>query len=229
MSRFTFSGADDPTWSPDGSELIYSTGDLFKKSAHGMKEPEPLLKSNMDKIPLDWSADGNYLLYAMHESATGSDLWVLPLQKASKPFPYLQSSFVEAHGQISPDVRWVAYSSDESGKYEIYVQSFPSPEQGKWKISSSGGTMPCWSKDGKELFFLSLDRKMMAVPISSTAAGLEPGIPAELFQTSAAAQFERRHRYVVSADGLRFGISTQTNESPPFITATLNWYLLIPQ
>ncbi len=230
MSRFTFSGADDPTWSPDGSEIIYSNGDLYKTSAIGTKKPELLLKSSMDKVPVDWSSDGKYLLYVMHEGSTGSDLWVLPLQKkGSKPFPFLQSPFVEAHGQISPDARWVAYASDESGKYEVYVQSFPSPEQGKWKISSNGGTMPRWRKDGKELFYLSLDRKIMAAPIVSTATGLEPGLPADLFQTNAFAQFERRNRYVVSPDGSRFGVSTQITESPPFVTAIVNWNLLIPQ
>ena len=229
MSRFTFSGADDPVWSPDGTEIIYSDGDLYRTSAIGTKKPELLVKSSMDKVPLDWSADGRYLLYIVHEGSTGSDLWVLPLQKDSKPFPFLQSPFVEAHGQISPDAKWVAYASDESGKYEIYIQSFPSPEQGKWKISSEGGTMPRWRKDGKELFYLSLDRKMMAVPIGSTAAGLGPGNPVTLFQTIAFAQFERRHRYVASADGSRFGVSTQINDTPPFVTAIVNWNQLIPK
>ncbi len=229
LSRFTFSGADDPTWSPDGSDIIYSTGDLYKKSALGTKEPELLLKSNMDKVPMDWSSDGKYLLYVTHESATGSDIWALPLEKGSKPFPLLQTSFVEAHGQISPDVRWIAYSSNESGKYEVYVQSFPSPEHGKWKISTNGGTMPRWSKDGKELFYLTPERKMMAVPISSTIAGLEPGIPVDLFQTRTAAQFERRHRYVVSADGSRFGISTWANEDPSYVDVIINWNQLVQQ
>ena len=229
MSRFTFSGADDPVWSPDGGDIIYSTGDLYRMSATGTRKPELLLKSSMDKVPEDWSSDGKYLLYLVHEGSTGSDLWVLPLQKGSKPFPFLQSPFVETHGQISPDISWVAYASDESGRYEVYVQSFPSPEQGKWKISSNGGTMPRWRKDGKELFYMSLDRKMIAAPIVSTATGLQPGVPAELFQTSVFAQYERRHRYIASSDGSRFGVSTQINENPPFVTVIVNWHILIPQ
>src|SRR5262249_12095065 len=140
---------------------------------------EALLKSSMDLYPTDWSRDGKLLLYTAVDPKSGRDLWVLPLDGERKPIPYLQTPFDEAQGQFSPDGRWVAYTSTDSGRPEIYVQPFPA-SGGKWQISTAGGVTPRWRADGKELFYISLDRKLMAVDITA-AAKFEAGIPRPLF------------------------------------------------
>jgi Tol biopolymer transport system component len=115
-------------------------------------------------FPSDWSSDGRFLTYYRTDPKTGLDIWVLPLDGDRKPFPLIQTEFNESQSQFSPDGRWVAYVSDETGGPQIYVQSFPKLT-GKWQVSTDGGTQPRWRHDGKELFYLALDQQLMAVTV----------------------------------------------------------------
>ena len=160
---------------------------------------------------------------------TKSDLWVLPLTgdaaPAGPPAPFLQTEFNERQGQFSPDTRWVAYVSDESGRPEIWVQRFPvsSSEGSKMRISVDGGDQPRWRRDGKELFYVSLDRKLMATDVSIGSA-LKPGITKALFAAPIQIGDETvdSFRWDVAAHGDRFLINTATTASEP-LTVVLNW------
>ena len=156
-TRFTFDDAIDatPIWSPDGSRVVFRSsrngaGDLFEKPASGAGNEQPLLVTPQSKSPLDWSRDGRVLLYAAQDDKTGSDLWALPLVGDRKPFAVVQTNFDEMQGQFSPDARWLAYASNESGRFEIYVRPFPEAG-GKWQVSTGGGTQPRWGRNGQEL------------------------------------------------------------------------------
>jgi hypothetical protein len=143
------------------------------------------------------------------------------LEGDKKAYPLLHSEFNEFHAHFSPDGRWFAYSSTESGKPEVYVQSFP-PAGGKWQVSTNGGAQPQWRRDGKELFYVAPDRKLMAVDVR-LGSSFEMGTPVALFQTQVSG-FTSPNRYAASADGQRFLInSTVQDASPTPITVILNW------
>src|SRR5262249_3839448 len=153
----------------------------------GAGTDELLLESDQTKAPADWSSDGRFLLFRSVDPQTGFDLWILPASGDKKPFPFLKTPFEERNGQFSPDGKWIAYQSNESGRFEIYVQPFPGPG-GKFQISSNGGAQPRWNKNGKEILYVSLDSKMMAAPVNLSPDGLSPdglslesGTPAALF------------------------------------------------
>jgi eukaryotic-like serine/threonine-protein kinase len=151
----------------------------------------------------------------------------LPLDGEKKPFTVVQTNFDERDGQFSPDGKWIAYQSNESGRVEIYVQAFPGPGR-KWgPISTNGGAQARWSRDGKELFYIALDDRLMAVPIQLASDGqaVEVGAPAPLFTThvGGALQSISMHHYMVSPDGQRFLMNTMTGESASPITLLLNW------
>jgi Tol biopolymer transport system component len=167
--------------------------------------------------PTDWSRDGRYIIWQTNRvSNRGNTVWVLPLFGGKKPFPYLQSNTNERFAKLSPDGQWLAYASDESKRSEIYVQTFPSPG-GKWQISTNGGNLPVWSRDGKELFYVSADRKMMAVEVKA-GPKFEPGVPKPLFDVRLAGA-----GYDVSKDG-RFLIPTQVEQGGTvLITVVVNW------
>lgn len=136
--------------------------------------------------------------------------------------PYLQTEFDTFQAGFSPDGRWVAYTSNESKRYEVYVQPFPAGS-GRWQISTEGGAQPQWSRSGRELFYLAPDRKLMAVPIRS-GAGFEPGSPRALFQTEVTGLVDARNHYVVAADGERFLVNTVVEEPPSApINVVVNW------
>jgi Tol biopolymer transport system component len=159
LSRFTFDAAteDDPVWSPDGSTILFSSTrngrfDLYRKVSSGAGNEELLFKSETEgKEGTDWSADGRFILFDQAASNGGTDIWILPLFGDGKPYPLLQSPFTEYQGHFAPDGKWFAYTSNESGRDEVYVQSFP-PSGGKWQVSTGGGAQPHWRRDGKELF-----------------------------------------------------------------------------
>src|SRR4029453_15396759 len=171
-SRFTFDPANEnnPVWSPDRSRILFSSSrggvtTLYQRLATGTGNDEALFNSAQPIAPLDWSEDGKFILYTEVSPKTDNDIWILPLFGDQKATPYLQNKFSEAQARFSPDGRWVAYTSNESGSFEVYVQSFP-PSGGKWQISTNGGSQPQWRHDGKELFFLGLDRKLTAVEVN---------------------------------------------------------------
>ena len=229
-TRFTFDAADDflPIWSPDGSRIAFvsdrdGAGNFFQKSASGAGNEELLLKTNERKWLSDWSRDGRFIIYTSLSPKTRTDLWVLPMTGEQKPVPFLQSPSNEDHARFSPDSRFVAYVSDESGKFEVYIQTFPA-SGGKWLISTNGGAQPRWRRDGKEIFYIAPDRKLMAVDVKSEGSTFEAGVPKALFQTHVISYPQPRNFYEVSGDGQRFVIITppeETNSAP--ITIVTNW------
>jgi Tol biopolymer transport system component len=222
-----------PAISPDGHVAFTSSwnavGDLYWMRADGVAGPEPLLvKSPTVKHANGFSPDGRFLIYDDH-TAMRQDLWILPTAAAAtgerKPIPFLVTQADETFGQFSPDGRWVAYSSDESGRREVYVQGFapdrsPAAAVGKWQMSTAGGDKPRWRKDGKELYYIAPDRKMMSVPVK-LGPPFEPGIAAPLFETRTVGFFP----YDVSPDG-RFLLATPAEAEAPTsspVTIVLNW------
>jgi Tol biopolymer transport system component len=225
-SRFTFDPTSDfqPVWSPDGSRIVFTsnragTFNLYQKIASGAGTDELLLKSANSKFPNDWSLDGQFLLYDDVDPKTKGDLWVLPMSGDRKPIPFLRTEFNERSAVFSPDGKWISYDSDESGKAEVYVQSFPA-SGAKWQISKVGGTLPRWRRDGKELFYLAADRKLMAVEVKLGPA-FQAGIPRPLFDSR---MDTANVRYTVTRDGQRFLIPTpivEASSTPP--TVVINW------
>src|SRR5262245_59074681 len=237
-SRFTFDAAQDqmPTWLSDGRRVVFASSrkgiwDLFEKPANGATDEQLLLATVQDKAPLDRSPDGGMLLYATQDPKTASDLWALPLTGQRKPFPVVQTSFDDIEGQFSPDGRWLAYASNESGRYEIYIRSF-TETSGKSLVSTAGGMQPRWGRNGTELYYVAPDARLMAVPIhvASDRRTVEAGVPVALFPTRLAsgvgviaANFNARAQYVVAADG-RFVMIVSVDESAaPPITIVHNW------
>ena len=232
-SRFTFEAPMNvnPVWSPDGSRIAFGAirggiSNLYQKASGGAGGDEVLLESSLNKFPLSWSPDGRFLLFVQLNPETGSDLCVLPLAGEKRPFPLANTVFDEDNGQFSPDGRWVAYQSNESGKNEIYVQSFPDPGS-KLLVSTGGGIAPRWRPDGKELFYIAPDSTLMAVPMQSTGEVLKPGVPAALFQTRIAlggTSVRQKHQYAVAPKGRRFLINASTSEptASPIVVVT-NW------
>ncbi len=212
-------------WSPDGSHIVFTSNrkghfDLYQKAADGAGSEELLLESSLDKYPSSFFPDGRFLLYYTNDPKTRTDLWVLPLSGDQKPFPFLPTEFIETNGQFSPDGRWIAYESDESRRREIYVAPFPGPG-GKRQISTAGGSYPRWRGDGKEIFYLALDNKLMAAEVNGQGATLEVGAVRPLFEARPAGA---GNVYDVTADGQRFLVNTAVEQkvSSP-ITLVINW------
>jgi serine/threonine protein kinase len=227
-TRFTLGGSNSNTaiFSPDGKRIVFQSNrngpfDLFWKPSNGGNE-EVLLKSADTKSPFNWSPGGEYLLYRSVDSKTGYDLWILPMTGNQKPTPVLNSRFDETLGQFSPDGRWIAYQSNKSGRFQVYVQPFPITGA-EWPISINGGTQPRWSPDGKQLFFIAPDLKMMSAGIKPTGSAIEVAPPVALFQTRIVNSFSQiKQQYAVAHDG-RFLINTAQESSASPITVILNW------
>ena len=202
-------------WTSRGRQFHF---DLYIKNSDGTQEEKLIVKDELDKFPNDWSGDGKYILYNR-----ATDLWFVTLPELKSSL-FLKASSVLSNGQFSPDGKWVAYASNETGKWEIYVTSFPEP-RGKWQISTGGGEQPRWRGDGKELFYLSTDDKMMAALVT-TGVNFDTGAPVAFFQTTLrqpVAVFDL-FAYDVSRDGQRFLILTQVKqaETQP-MSVVLNW------
>ena len=230
LTRFTFDLATDlfPVWSPDGSHIVFSSDrdgprNLYQKNATGAGKEELLLKTDTNKIPMDWSADGKYILFTVNDPKTKIDLWVLPLFGDQKPIPWLQTEANERLARFSPDGRWIAYVSDESGVNEIYVQSFPIAG-GKWQVSTNGGYFPTWRHDGKELFYVSSDKKMMVVEIKGEGANFERGVSKALFDVRIPSFNTPQSQYGVTADGQKFIVAAPVGETTSIpIDVVWNW------
>jgi len=227
--RFTFDPADDfnPTWSPDGSQIAWSSDrkgvrNLYVKPSSGAGEDQLLLESGADKSAYHWSADGRFLFFSQVDPKTGSDIYALPMTPGTerKPLPVIRGQFIQDMARLSPDGKFLAYRSNESGRNELYVQSFP-PVGGKWQVSTSGGVEPWWRQDGRELFYLS-GGKLMAVPVKTEGAQFEAGLPRVLFEVRLPALL--RNRYVVSSGGQRFLVNALVEQAQQGrITVLVNW------
>ena len=223
--RLTFDPSADsaPIWSPDAARLVFASNrlsfnDLYMKNSDGAQEEKRVLQDEIDKFPDDWSRDGKYILYTRD-----TDMWILNLPEQKKSL-FLKAPSSLRNGQFSPDGNWLAYASNETGKWEIYVTSFPEPH-GKWQVSVGGGEQPRWRADGRELFYLSSDSRLMAVPVT-TGANFEARTPVALFQASPRQPIPIFDLFVydVTRDGQRFLINTQVKEAETQpMSVVLNW------
>jgi serine/threonine protein kinase/Tol biopolymer transport system component len=228
-TRFTFDPASDvaPIWSPDGSTIIFSSNrkgpyDIYKKASTGAGSEEVLLESDETKTANSWSADGRFIAYTSTniKGNTKNDIWILPLLGDRKPFPFVQTQFNEFNAQFSTDGHWIAYVSDESGSNQVYIAPFPRPG-GKWQASRAGGSEPRWRGDGKELFFLAPDNKLMAVEVNAKEFTLEIGNAQLLFEVHPATS--PGTHYDVTGDGKRFLVDSSGEGSSAPITLVVNW------
>jgi serine/threonine protein kinase/Tol biopolymer transport system component len=229
-SRLTFNTSveDFPVWSPDGKRILYNSTagggqNMYSKMSSGAGDETELLKSASVRRPTDWSR--RFILYEEDNQATQADLWYWPLSGDAKPTLLLRTPFAEQQARLSSDERWVAYVSDDTGTSEVSVQSFP-PSGGKWQVSTKGGVTPRWRRDGKELFYLSLDRKIMSVEVATSGDTFEYKTAKALFETTVDnANTTASNRYDVSADGQRFLInaSIENTDLAPPITIVVNW------
>jgi Tol biopolymer transport system component/predicted Ser/Thr protein kinase len=223
-TRLTFdSQSEYPVWSPDGSRIIRRRGGkLFRKNSDGTGDDEPLAAAGKDLIPTSWSRDGRYLLYTVPAADESSGIWVLPLEGDSKPFPFLVTSAYQGSAVFSPDGRWVAYTSKETGAYEIYVRPFPPTNRGKWLVSNgASGFAAVWRRDGRELYYTARDGSVMAVPVTANSV-FQRGEPKAMFNPASPPAFLSD----AMPDGNRFLVRLRNNtirpSSPPF-TVVLNW------
>jgi len=222
-----------PVWSPDGKYVAYTsyrngTYSLYQKSADG-SGGETLLLTGIDhfRVPTSWSTDGRFLVY--HEGVSGGtyangvpggwSVWVLPLFGGHKAYPFIQSTFSAREASFSPDGKWLAYCSNESGEYRVYVVPFPGPG-GKWQVSLGDGRGPVWRRDGKEIFYLSADNKLMAVKLETSNGSLAAGGARVLFDSHSYGVFGR---YDASADGQRFVIVYEGTRPSSTLTSVVNW------
>ncbi len=263
-SRFVFDATFDgfPVWSPDGTRIAFfsartGAGDLYQRLTSGAGEDDRVVASAQGKVPTGWSADGRFLMYHSLDPQMGGDLWVVPMALREPqdhpeqgrgmagertPWVFLKTPFNERWGTFSPDGRWVAYYSNESGRNEVYVRPFVPPGPGapalqlasgqatnatggQWQVSTAGGTFPMWRPDGKELYYLSPAGAMMAAPIAVTGAVVEPGAPVALFPARIAGggvDALQGRQYDVGPDG-RFLITRVMDEASAPVTLLQNW------
>jgi len=218
-----------PVWSPDGTKFaLYNRAGIYVRLLSGVSPDQQVLQSSQNTIVQDWSKDGRFILYYENTAQTARDIRALDLNaKDAKPLAVATTRFEERVGQFSPDGNWVAYETNESGRFQINVQSFPEPRD-KWQVSISGGIQPRWRADGKELYFIAPDLKLMAVPVNGSSSTFESGRPLALFQTQITSSGPGlfRPQYAVSPDG-RFLINqpAEGSTSTP-ITLLLNWNYL---
>jgi Tol biopolymer transport system component len=234
-SRLTFTqeAESSPIWSPDGSRVAFASlrggrWGIYQKSAAGTGSEERLLEQPeltglQTPYANHWSPDGKRILFFFNKVASpgDTDLWLLPLSGDRKPEVYLQSEFYENEAQFSPDGRWVAYASNETGRYEVYVQPFPA-SGAKWQVSTSGGRQPLWRRDGRELFFVADDRRFSAVNVLAGST-FEVGTAAQLFSMQANLM-NQRNSYHPTADGQRFLVNMLLDTDASPITVVVNWH-----
>ncbi len=250
-TRFTFSeSARDAVWSPDGTRVAYEGRSptasgaaqlparsdafggtaLFAKLVSGASKEELLLDTPGAKRPWSWSADGRFLAYMQHDPQPEKDkfdIWILPLTGERKPFPFLQSDYDKGTPAFSPDGRWIAYTSRESGSAEVYVASFPDGAT-KLQVSNQGGFSPVWRRDGKELFYLSLGGQLITVSVAGNGSDLRLGAPVSLFSmgftlSRGGTPLFRRQTFDISPKGDRFAVTSYGWVDTEPLTVVVNW------
>ena len=234
--RMTVDPADDilPVWSPDDTHIIFGSRragrmDFYRKrfGSHPGEDEELLLSSPEIKFANDWTRDGRFLLYGTPVAKRGLDIWALPLTGKPVPFPLVQTEFDELLPQVSPSGRWMAYQSNRTGRYEIYLRAFPAGGVDV-PVSSQGGTEPRWHPNGKELFYLTPDGRLWAVALrfGPDEKIVEPEVPRDLFATTLQSSVgtQARQRYAVAPDGQSFLMHSPAGDIPTLpITVILNW------
>ena len=236
VTRLSFDPANDvfPVWSPDGARIRWSSNrgegvyHIFERAVSGSGEDRLLFQGPLFKFPTDWSRDGQLMFYRQIDPKTGYDIWFVPAEPRGKlePTAFLNTPANEAAAVLSPSGQWIAYASDESGKYEVYVQRFPSGG-GRRQISNEGGGAPHWRADGRELFFHARDSKLMAVPVHESADSMTTGTPVALFEFLPAGNLIYPY-YSVTADGQRFLLNTivESDRVVP-LSVLVNWHALM--
>lgn len=203
---------------------LSNNADLYQKSSSGIGQEKTVLQSERAKYLTDWSPDGKFILYRALDATTNLELFALPVGGDGKPIPFIKTTFGVNHGQFSPNGRWVAYSSNESGKWEIYVAPFPGTG-GNWRVSTAGGSEPRWRRDGKELFYIDPDGKLMAVEVKDGPT-FDADVARPLFQTRRRVHISSADlfSYDVSDDGQRFLVNTDVGDvTSSSLTVVLNW------
>jgi Tol biopolymer transport system component len=241
LSRLTFDEEADfvPVWTPDGQRVAFSsnrdggTWNLYWKRADGTGDAERLTESGDLQLPWSWSPGGKVLAFFERSAETRWDLWTLPMEedeqgalKPGKPTVFLRTPFIEGRPAFSPDGRWIAYNSNESGRFEVYVRPFPGPG-GKWQISTTGGEIPTWSKNRRELFYRTLDNRIMVVTYSVEGDSFRAGRP----RLWSEGQFTDRglgRNFDLHPDGKRFAVlkaAEGTEEvALDHLTLVTNWF-----
>jgi len=227
-TRLTFEGvqAQVPVWTHDGKTVAYTTsrhgGDIYAKASSGLGGEELLAESDDFKVPNDWSPDGKLLVYMNFAGGKGPRLWIHEVAPENKDYPLLRTNFNEGEAWFSPDGRWLTYVSEETGKPEIFVVPFPSLSA-KWQVSTAGGSQPLWRRDGKEIFYIAPDGKLMAVAVETAGNTFKAALPKVLFETRITATFHALHQYDVTADGQKFVINTRMEQAAQPMTIYANW------
>jgi Tol biopolymer transport system component len=231
-TRFTFGPAQEVAgvWSPDGTQLAFDSvrkgrSYLYRRATNGSPSEDVLEASPIIKFAASWSSDGKFLLYisAGVTPRTGNDIWVLPLFGDRKPYPFLQTPYNEGRANFSPDGRWIAYASNESGSgLDVYVAAFPGAA-GKLRVSLAGGDSPRWRRDGREIFYVAPDGKLMAAAVNGQGAVFQVGAVTPLFDLRMRDQ-RLGTPYDVTADGQHFLVNTETEQTAfAPITLVVNW------
>jgi len=233
-SKFAFGSWSNnfPVWSPAGDRIIFGSDrkakgvrwDLWTRALDGSSE-EVFLESPDQRFPQDWSRDGRFISFSTirAQGKRNVQLWILNTAGERRVFPFATEALFQAGGRFSPDGRWIAYDSNESGKFEVYVRPFPGPG-GRWQVSTAGGGGPRWRRDGKELFYLALDNKIMAIPVSADST-FHAGSPVALFAVHPSSIGPV---YDVSADGQRFLVnSASADQGSPPLSLVVHWPALL--
>ena len=225
LTRLTFDGFENetPLWTPQGSRIVFTSSRggtpmaIFSKPVDRTGDEEQLLRSQHHEHLGSISPDGRWLALTDYDPINGGDIWVMPLEGDHKPRPILQTPFNEWGPVFSPDGGWLAYVSNESGRDEIYIRTFPGSAE-RTVVSTTGGHSPRWRADGKELFYLAADGSLMSVDITPGHES-QPGVPKALFRATGVLR-----DWSVTADGKRFlfAMPAQQNAQPTF-TVVLNW------